>query len=440
MTTIQHDTKSSPKPNGSDNLIKEFFSFLFKKRIGKAWGWIISKLDAYLSDDTPLDGRSARVAAQESNNDFSMTQLGDWGNVLVAGFKMLLLPAKKLYQYYKWRKNPQHKKPVFTASDAFYLSVDIALFALTITAVVLASKFIAVVLGFGAAVVTVISGVVEFTHAWKNRKNYGSSQEANSQYLKIAKRTLSLALPSMGLVAAGLVLLGTLLGPVGIPLITVGLGIGVGVTILAGAAWVAEKVDNYIMNKIRLRKVEAYLLQGDLHHDNTLTPSEKISRMFEIQRFLSKNMDYDDKRYKRFFKNNALVNALKNSDYREQFQQNLQDKQMEVSRELLKERPLSEKKEIPLEVIIDHVIANPHYAKKILSKRYGTTLFGRRNFRKELSERMDLVLMLKAAATVNPELREAIQASTLENSRHFKKQGLFSQNPLGNAGVFSHKL
>ncbi|MDX2165193.1 MAG: hypothetical protein SFW07_07240 [Gammaproteobacteria bacterium] len=434
MSTKPENTNIPPKPLDTDTPVKEFFNFLFKKRIGRALGWMISKLDEYLSDETHSDGRTSRVAAQNSAEDYSVTQqLGAWAGAVASGLKMLLIPAKKLYQYYKWRKEPTRKKPVFTAVDAFYLTIDIALFALTIAAVALASSFVSVIIGFAAACVTIVSGVVEFVQSLK------STNTTNSGPLNIAKRTMSLTLPALGVAAAGLILLGTVLGPVGVPLITIGVGIGVGVTVLGIATWVAQKVDTYLIKKAHQRKIDACLLEGSFEKDTSLTLSEKISRMFEVQRFLSENVVYDDKKYQRFFKSAVLVRALSNADALEKFKVSVHDKHHEASRALLVSRPLSEKKEIPLEVIVDHVIASPSYAKTFLQKKYGTVLLGRRNFRKELSLRMDLVLKLKAAAEEDPVLAEAIVSSKLENSRHFKKHASYPPRELESVAVFSQK-
>lgn len=433
MTTKPKNTNIPSKPLDTYSPTKEFFNFLFYKRIGRALGWIVAKIDAYLSDEVPAEGRSSRIAAQNGSDDLSLSQVGAWGSAFVYGLKMLIIPLKKIYQYYKWRQDPAtRKKPTFTATDAFYLTVDMALFGMTVAAAALASSFASVVVGVIAAVVAVVSGIVEFAHLWKNREKHSDPKTTSHPYWPVAKRTLSVVVPSLGLVGAGLVLLGTVLGPIGLPLVFAGIGIGVGVAVLGTALWIGQKVDNYVVQKSHQRKIESCLLKGSFEDEPDLTLSEKISRMFEIQRFLSKNTEYNEKRYFKFFKNSALVMALKNQDYRENFSERLQQKQEEVSRELLKARPLSEKKEIPLDIIVEHVIANPSYAKTFLQKRYGTTVFRRRNFRKELSERPDLVLKLKTAATENTELAEAIRESTVENSRHFKKQAKI-------AGKYSHE-
>ncbi len=420
------DPARSPNFSNSESPVKEFFNFLFYKRIARALSWVLAKIDEYLSEeDYVSESRtSSRVNSLDKANTFSLTSLAAWVGAFFAGVKILLLPIRKLYQYAKWRKDPEHnKKPVFTLNDFFYLCIDITVFVLAVVAAAFVTKFLAFIISLAAAAVTVVAGIVQFVQAWKNNKNNSNSAIKQSLFLKIARPLLTVTVPSMCLVAAGFVLLGAMLGPVGVPFMMVGAGIGAGATLLALATVLGSKIHDYVINKSRRREFDEDLMRPrGSEQINTLTLREKITRMSEIKSFLKENKDYNSEQYQAFFKSQALVNYLQNTNTRSQFKTSLKGKLAQASHEFLKTHPLSEKKEIPLKVIVEHVIQNPRYAKTFLSKRYGTVFFGRRNFRKELSARKDLVLKLKLAAANNVELAKAIKESKLENSRHFKKR------------------
>jgi len=418
------DLSRSPDVSNVEGPAKEFLNFLFYKRIARAWGWVLSKIDEYLSeDDYSSDSRtSSRVNALDKSNNFSLTSLSAWAGAFFAGIRVLLVPVKKLYQYAKWRKDPINRKPVFTVNDFFYLCIDATIFALAVVAAVFVTKFLAFIFSLAAAGVTFVAGVVQCVQGWKNNKN-----KANS--------VLTVTVPSLCLVAAGLILFGAMLGPAGLLFMMIGAGIGLGATILAVTSWVGGKLYNYTMNKNRRREFdEALMKPANVEQKNALTLREKITRMSEVRSFLKENKTYDRERYQKFFNSEALVNYLRNESVRKRFRDNLKQKQAEASQTFLMSHPLTEKKEIPLDIIVDHVIKNPSYAKRFLQTRYGTTLFCRRNFRKELSLRKDLVQKLKWSAVNNSKLAEAIKESRLEKSRHFRKHAISS------VAVSSHSL
>ncbi|MDX2165192.1 MAG: hypothetical protein SFW07_07235 [Gammaproteobacteria bacterium] len=419
------DPSRSPDVSNVEGPAKEFLNFLFYKRIARAWGWVLSKIDEYLSeDDYSSDSRTAsRVNALDKSNNFSLTSLSAWAGAFFAGIRVLLVPVKKLYQYAKWRKDPiNNRKPVFTVNDFFYLCIDATIFALAVVAAVFVTKFLAFIFSLAAAGVTFVAGVVQCVQGWKNNKN-----KANS--------VLTVTVPSLCLVAAGLILFGAMLGPAGFLFMMVGAGIGLGATILAATSWIGGKLYNYTMNKNRRREFdEALMKPANVEQKNDLTLREKITRMSEVRSFLKENKAYDRERYQKFFNSEALVNYLRDEGARKRFRDNLKQKQAEASRTFLRTHPLTEKKEIPLDIIVEHVIKNPSYAKRFLQTRYGTTLFCRRNFRKELSLRKDLVQSLRVAAAGSPELARAIKESRLEKSRHFRKHAISS------VAVRSHSL
>lgn len=199
-------------------------------------------------------------------------------SVIIKGCQILIVPAIKLYQAWNYyvKKDPNAEKPTFTLNDGLYLGLDIVLFGLAIGTLILLKTIAGTIIAAGASLIGLGVGIYQYWQFWREKK--AILQEINeieeiaeevrlpeqsarleylyqylnttvhNRYLK-AKRTIGITLTGLGLVSTGLILGGLMLGPVGLPAISAGIAIGIGVMATAVTLTVCDLVKTYLDKK-----------------------------------------------------------------------------------------------------------------------------------------------------------------------------------------------